>query len=86
MDYNRQAKVNFDSVMHNAAKADKLLREAYLALHSYKAGLDAMEEIPAYLHPLYDQLMTTLDGMKPAQDGAYQLSMMTSKVLRSMGR
>ena len=85
--YNRTAKVNFDSVTHKAAEAENKLSEAYLALHSFKAGLDAMEEIPrSDLQPLYDQCMKVLGNIHPAQQEAHQLAQMTSKVLRSMGR
>ena len=84
--YNRTAKINFDSVTHKAAEAEKKLSEAYLALHSFKAGLDAMEEIPNYLRPLYEQTMLALDKLHPAKQEAGQLVDMTSRVLRSVGR
>ena len=82
--YDRTAKVNFDSVTHKAAEAEKKMSEAYLALHSYKAGLDAMDEIPASLKPLYQQVLKTLDKLHPAQQEATQLAGMTRRVLQSM--
>ena len=84
--YDRTAGVKFDEVTYKAAEADKKLSEAYLALHSFKAGLDAMHEIPPDLLPLYRQCMKALDKLHDAKTEAYQLTMMTSKVLRSMGR
>lgn len=82
--YDRTAKVNFDSVTHKAAEADGKMTEAYLALHSFKAGLDDMHEIPAYLQPLYKQVMKALDKLTDAKAEAYQLSMMTRRTFQSM--
>lgn len=79
--YNRTAGINFDSVSHKAAEAEKKLSEAYLALHSFKAGLDAMHEIPDYLKPLYRQTLRTLDKLNPAQQEVTQLAGLTSRVL-----
>ena len=84
--YQRTAAVRFDNVTHRAAEAEKHLSEAYLALHAFKAGLDAMEEIPASLKPLYGQVIKTLDRLNPAQQEATQLAGMTRRVLQSMGR
>jgi hypothetical protein len=87
MTYDRRtAKVTFDSVVHKAREAEDKLREAYLALHSYKFGLDEMDEIPVQLRPLYDQTMKVLGLLDPVQREAGQLTFMTSKTLRSMGR
>lgn len=83
--YDRQAGVRFDAVTHKAAEAEKKMSEAYLALHSFKAGLDAMEEIPASLKPLYGQVLKALDALQPAQREAAQLAGMTRRALQSMG-
>ena len=83
--YNRTASVKFDNVTHKAAEAEGKLSEAYLALHTFKAGLDAMHEIPPSLKPLYQQCLKALDKLHPAQQEATQLTGMTRKALRSMG-
>lgn len=83
-DYNRKTAGRFDEVTHKAAEAEKKLGEAYLALHSYKAGLDAMDEIPASLVPLYDQCLKALGKLDPAQKEATQLAGMTRRVLSRM--
>ena len=75
----------FESVVHKAAEADKAVHDAYLSLHSFKAGLDAMEEIPNYLQPLYSQTMKALDKVSTAIDETNQLREMTNKMLRSIG-
>jgi hypothetical protein len=84
--YDRRAGIKFDDVTFKAAEAEKKMSEAYLALHSFKAGLDAMHEIPDYLKPLYQQVMKALDKLHPAQQEATQLAGMTRRVLQSMGR
>ena len=83
--YQRIASVRFDNVTNKAAEAETHLSEAYLALHTFKAGLDAMEEIPAYLKPLYGQVIKTLDRLDPAQREATQLAGMTRRVLQRVG-
>jgi flagellin-specific chaperone FliS len=76
----------FDAVTYKAGEAEEFLRKAYLALHSFKFGLDEMEEIPSHLKPIYDQMMKVLGHMHPVQQEAHQLTQMTSKMLRNMGR
>ena len=47
--YDRRTKIGkvmFESVVHKAAEADDLVHKAYLSLHSFKFGMDEMEEIP----------------------------------------
>jgi hypothetical protein len=78
--YDRTAKVPFESVLHKAAEAEEFMRKAYLSLHSFKFGLDGMEEIPSHLEPLYRQVMTTLDKLHPAQREAGQLAGMVQRV------
>jgi hypothetical protein len=91
MDYDRRpagrtAKVQFESVLYAAAEADKHAHEAYLSLHTYKAGLDGMEEIPNFLKPIYSQTMKALDKVSTAIDETNQLREMTNKMLRSIGK
>jgi hypothetical protein len=82
----KTGKVMFESVVHKAAEAANLLHQTYGALHSFKFGMDEMEEIPAYLQPLYDQTMKALGALHPAMQEADQLEGMTSKVRRQVGR
>ena len=82
--YARTAKVNFDTVTHKAAEAEKKISEAYLALHSFKAGLDAMDEVPSYLTPIYKQCLKAIDKVTSGHQEAVQLAGMTRKVLQSM--
>lgn len=82
--YARTAGVRFEDVYHNALTTPTKLSESYRALHSFKAGLDAMEEIPADLMPLYQQVMKALDKLVKAQDEAHQLAEMTRKTVKTM--
>lgn len=82
-DYSRRtAKAPFESVTHKAGIADDKLAEAYLALHSFKAGLDGMDEIPKDLLPLYRQALKALDAITTARQETYQTRMMARKVMR----
>lgn len=83
--YDRTSKVRFESVTGKAAEASQHLAAAYLALHSYKAGLDAMDEIPADLKPLYAQCMKAIDSLMPAQREVHQLVGQTGSTLRRKG-
>lgn len=83
--YQRTAAFRFDDVTHKASEAEKKMSEAYLALHSFKAGLDAMHEIPNTLKPLYGQVLKALDALHPAQQEATQLAGMTRRALQLMG-
>lgn len=88
-DYDRRtktAKVMFESVVHKAAEADELVHKAYLSLHSFKFGMDEMEEIPPHIAPLYKQTMTALGKVEVAIDETNQLREMTNKMLRTLGR
>ena len=87
--YDRRTKIGkvmFESVVHKAAEADELTHKAYGALHSFKFGMDEMEEIPPHLAPLYTQTMKALDKVMAAIDETNQLREMTNKMLRSLGR
>ena len=76
----KQAAVRFDNMVGNPAKADEALGDAYRALIDFKLGLDAMEEIPGFLLPYYKQVMLTIGKVIPAQQEAYQLRMMMTKL------
>jgi hypothetical protein len=80
--YDRTAKVNFDSVLHEAAAADEAATKTYLALHSFKAGLDAMEEVPNFLKPIYNQTMKALSALHSTQQETHQLRMMVRSLPR----
>ncbi len=72
----------FEAVLYKAAEADDLITKAYLSLHSFKAGMDRMEEIPKQLHPVYKELMAALDALDHAKKPSYQLRMMVQRLPR----
>ena len=67
---------------HKGLETEEHLRQGYLAAHSIKAALDAMEEVPNSLMPLYKQTMKTINSAKAAIDDAHQLRMMLLKLSR----
>ena len=86
MDYDRRqaAMPRLDSVLHKPAEADDALRKAYLALHSFKAGFDSMEEIPK--GPLsdlyYKHLMKALGDIHGVMQEVNQIREMTKRLPR----
>lgn len=64
---------DFRQVIGKPAQAAHELTEAYLMLNSFKAGLDAMQEIPAHLKPHYRQAMLAIDKVVDAQKEVTQL-------------
>lgn len=83
--YDRRAALpRLDSVLHKPAEADDALRKAYLALHSFKAGFDSMNEIPQ--GPLadlyYKHLMKALGDLDEAMKSTDQVRQMTKRLPR----
>jgi hypothetical protein len=78
----RFAGVRFEQQVGKPAEADEALGQAYVKLVSFKQGLDAMEEIPAHLKPLYSQVMKAMDEVGEARKHTYQLRMMVQKISR----
>lgn len=72
--------------LHLAAKADESLRKAYLDLHTMKHELDQMEEIPAYLRGLYQEIMQALGALQTAQHATGQAREGAKRVARDMQR
>lgn len=62
---------------HLAAEADDAMGQAYLKLHAMKAAFDRMEEIPAALRPLYNQIL--LAAGTADRKETHQLREMTRK-------
>lgn len=86
-DYDRRrqaAMPRLHEVLHKPAEADDALHKAYLALHSFKAGFDAMEEIPK--GPLadlyYKHLMKALDAVSGARDAVTQVRELAKRLPR----
>lgn len=71
-----------DSVLHKPAEAGDALHKAYMALHSFKAGFDSMEEIPS--GPLsdlyYKHLMKALGLMDPVMKEVTQIRELTKRL------
>ena len=74
-----QATVDFNEVMHKASEANERTREAYLALQSFKAG---MNEPPADLDAVYRQTIRAIGTMVAAQRDTHQLNQMMSRLHR----
>lgn len=82
MDYNRQAAVpRFEAILAKPAQADEALGQAYLALVSFKMGMDQMEEIPPHIQPLYDQVGRAISEVAEARKHTNQLREMTRRVV-----
>jgi hypothetical protein len=81
MDYDRRraAAPRFEEVVHRPAEADESLGKAYLALVSFKQGIDSMEEIPKQLHALYEQVGKAMNEVAEARKHTYQLRMMMQR-------
>ncbi len=73
-----------NEVLHKPAEADEALHKAYLALHSFKAGFDSMEEIPK--GPLadlyYKHLMKALGEMDGVMKSVGQIREMSKRLPR----
>lgn len=88
MDYDRRhlvaAMPRLHEVLHKPAEADDDLHKAYLALHSFKAGFDSMEEIPK--GPLsdlyYKHLGKALDDVTTALQSVHQVREMAKRLPR----
>jgi len=79
-DYERtKTAMDFSQVVGKPAEADEAVVKAYLALHSFKFGLDKMEAIPADLQPLYRQCMKALDKIGDARAATNQLREMMKR-------
>ncbi len=74
-----------NEVLHKPAEADEALHKAYLALHSFKAGFDSMEEIPK--GPLadlyYKHLMKALGEMDGVMKSVGQIREMSKRLPHS---
>jgi hypothetical protein len=88
MDYDRrQAAIpRMDQVLHKPAEADEALGEAFVTLVSFKQSMDEMEEIPPYLHGIYDQVMKAMSAVGSARQHTAQLRFMVQKHARQIGR
>ena len=75
----KSSAVDFRQVLSKPAEASEHLTQAYLALSSFKAGLDAMEEIPSHLQQYYKQALRGIDEVVEAQRQATQLRMMIQR-------
>lgn len=75
----KSAGVDFRQVVSKPAEADEALTQAYLALNSFKAGIDAMQEIPPDLTAHYKQSLLTIDLVAKAQRESHQLRMMMQR-------
>jgi hypothetical protein len=82
MDYDRRraAAPRFEQVLHRPAEADEALGKAYVALISFKQGMDSMEEIPSQLHPYYDQVMKAMNEVGEARKHTAQLRGMVQRL------
>ena len=76
----RFAAVRFEEQIAKPAEADDALHQAYVKLVSFKQGLDAMEEIPRYLQPVYSEVMKAMNEVGEAQKHTYQLRMMVQRL------
>jgi hypothetical protein len=84
-DYQRQrraAEPRLEQVLHKPAEADEALWKAYLALVSFKQGIDSMHEIPQQFHAIYNQVGKTMDEVAEARKHTYQLRHMVLKLPR----
>ncbi len=83
-DRRRAAMPRLNEVLHKPAEADEALHKAYLALHSFKAGFDSMEEIPK--GPLadlyYKHLMKALGEMDGVMKSVGQIREMSKRLPR----
>jgi hypothetical protein len=71
--------IDFRQVVSKPAEADQALTQAYLALNSFKAGIDSMQEIPPDLAMHYKQTLSTIDLVVKAQRESHQLRMMVKR-------
>jgi len=76
----KQAAVDLRQMLHKPAEADDALGQAYLKLVSFKQGIDAMHEIPAYLKPYYTQVMKAMSEVGEARKQTTQLRGMVRKL------
>lgn len=67
-------------MVHKPAEADESLGSAYRSLINFKLSIDAMQEIPTYLKPHYNQTLKSIDKIVSAQKETYQLRMMLRKL------
>lgn len=77
MDYDRRTA---GMPLHKPAEADEKLGEAYRGLHSFKFAFDQMEEIPANLQPIYNQIMKASDAIVEARRHTAQLREMVKRM------
>mgnify|MGYP003639101978 CR=1 FL=1 len=68
--------------LHNAAKADEALGEAYRLLVDLKLGFDSWEEIPPSTRKLYDEILGTMFAIGKVRQRAHQLRMDVQKYSR----
>lgn len=73
------AGIDFRQVVGKPAEADQALTQAYLALNSFKAGIDSMQEISPDLSKHYKQALLTIDLVEKAQRESHQLRMMMQR-------
>lgn len=66
--------------IHKPAEADEKLGAAYRDVLALKSDMDAMEEIPADLRPLYKQVMKAMDAIAKARQETTQLRGMAKKI------
>ena len=76
----KAAAVRFEEQIGKPREADEALGQAYVKLVSFKQGLDAMNEIPAYLKPVYSEVLKAMDAVGDARKYSYQLRMMVQKL------
>lgn len=65
---------------HELQSAEKSLTDAYLSVHSLKADLDAMHEIPHQLDRIYKALLKSSDVIGKAKDIVYNARMQARRV------
>lgn len=80
MNYDRRRTANMP--LHKPAEADEKLGEAFRGLHSFKFAFDQMEEIPANLQPIYNQIMKATDAIAKARQETGQLREMVKRMPR----
>ena len=71
-----------DLSLWKAAEADESLGDAYRALHSLKADMDAFEEVPNSMMPFYKAVMKAANAVASARKDAYQVRMLAKRLGR----